>query len=85
MDIIKKEISKNITSLMDEQHLSVESLSKLSTLSEKTITKLLNCELQPTISILQKICNVFSMNTCEFFDGIIIDNYINKSNNKEAI
>lgn len=76
MDIIKKEISKNITYLMNEQNLNIESLSKLSTLSEKTITKLLNCELSPTISILQKICNVFSMNTCEFFDDIIYNNYV---------
>lgn len=78
MGIIKNEISKNITYLMEEQNLTIESLSKLSTLSEKTITKLLNCELSPTISILQKICNVFGMNTCEFFDDIIYNNYVNK-------
>ena len=78
MDIIKKEISKSITYLMEEQNLNVESLSKLSTLSEKTIKNLLNCKLEPTISILQKICNVFSINTCEFFDDIIASNFVNK-------
>ena len=78
MDIIKKEISKSITYLMEEQNLNVESLSKLSTLSEKTIKNLLNCKLETTISILQKICNVFSINTCEFFDDIIASNFVNK-------
>ena len=76
MDNIKKEIAKSITYLMNEQNLSVESLSKLSTLSKKTIAKLLNCELEPTINMLRKICNVFSMNTCQFFDNIIFTNYL---------
>ena len=78
MEIIKKQIAKNITYLMEDQHLSIEGLSKLSTLSEKTITKLLNCQLDPTIKILQKICNVFSINTCQFFDEIINAHYLEK-------
>lgn len=77
MDKIQQEISKSIASLMEEYNLNVQTLSALSTLSEKTITKLLNCKLTPTISILQKICNVFSINTCQFFDEIIMSNYIN--------
>jgi transcriptional regulator with XRE-family HTH domain len=84
MDKIQQEISKNITILMDEQNLNVESLSLLSTLSENTITKLLSCDIKPTIGILQKICNVFSMNTCQFFDEIIMSNYINPGD-KEVV
>ena len=84
MDKMQIEISKNIALLMEEQSLNIKSLSSLSTLSEKTISKLLNCELQPTISILQKICNVFNLNTCEFFDEIIATKYLNL-NKKEVI
>ena len=84
MDKIQQEISKNITNLMEEQNLSIESLSLLSTLSQHTITKLLNCDIKPTIGILQKICNVFSINTCQFFDEIIMSNYINPGD-KEVI
>ncbi len=61
---------------MDEQHLTVDSLSTLTTLSQKTLTRLLNGEMEPTIGILQKICNVFGLNTCEFFDDIIYNLYI---------
>ena len=71
MDMIKKEISKQITYLMSEQNMQVKDLSALSTLSEKTINKLIDCSITPTISMLTKICNVFSINTCEFFDCII--------------
>lgn len=71
MDIIKKEISNQITYLMDQQNMQVKDLSVLSTLSEKTINKLINCSITPTINMLAKICNVFLINTCEFFDCII--------------
>lgn len=76
MNTIKKQIQKNILNLMDEQHLTVDSLSTLTTLSQKTLTRLLNGEMEPTIGILQKICNVFGLNTCEFFDDIIYNLYI---------
>lgn len=76
MNTIKRQIQKNIVELMESQHLSIESLSALTTLSQKTITKLLNGEIEPTMGILHKICNVFGLNTCEFFDDIIYSLYI---------
>lgn len=76
MNIINSKISKLITYLMNEQNLSIKNLSQLSGLSEKTISKIIDCKIEPTINMLSKICNVFSINTCEFFDTIIIENYI---------
>ena len=78
MDIIKSEISKSITYLMNEKELNIKKLSALSTLSEVTITELLNEKIEPTMNILQKICNVFDINTCEFFDDIICEYYIDQ-------
>ena len=76
MNIINSEISKLIKYLMEEQNLTIKNLCQLCGLSEKTILKLIDCKIEPTINMLSKICNVFSINTCEFFDTIINKNYI---------
>lgn len=74
MSTINEKISKKITHLMSEQHLQVKDLSTLSDLSEKTLHNLLDCSITPSINMLKKICNVFSLNTCEFFDDIVNGN-----------
>lgn len=61
---------------MNEQNLNVEQLSQLSTLSKNTINNILNCKSEPNISVLQKICDVFNISTCEFFDDIICSYYL---------
>ena len=78
MNNIKLEIAKSITYLMSEQELDVKNLSLLSELPEDTIVNVLNGKIEPTINILQKICSVFNINTCKFFDDIICEYYIDK-------
>ena len=68
---INSQISKQITFLIEEQNLNIDELSLESTLSTKEILGLLNCSKMPTIETLSKICAVFELNTCEFFDSII--------------
>ena len=78
MDEMNTHIIAGIITLMGQQNLTIEGLSKLSTLSQRTISKVLSGKATPSISVLKKICNVFGLNTCEFFDDIIINHYIKK-------
>ena len=76
MDKMTEHIIESISSLMSDCNLTVESLASASKLSPKTISKILKGETKPSITMLQKICNVFGMKTCEFFDSIIETHYI---------
>lgn len=78
MDIIKTEIINNITYLMGEYDVDIEKLSKLSNIDKNVLQQLLNANVEPTIDLLNGICNTFNMSTCEFFDYIICSKYLNK-------
>ena len=71
MNIIKKEISIQLKNLMEENGISKSSLAVLSGVSERTINKILNMETMPSTNIIEKICNAFCINTCQFFDMFI--------------
>jgi len=73
MKTINNQISIELNNLMKERGLNVSSLALLSGVSERTINKILNSDTLPSIQILTKLCNVFCINTCQFFD-IILNN-----------
>lgn len=75
MKIINKQISVEINNLMKGLGLNARSLSQLSGVSERTINKILNSEICPSKNTLMKICNVFCINICQFFDLIISNEF----------
>jgi len=73
MSTIQNQIAIQLSRLMDEYGVNINALHVLSGVSMKTIHKILNNESKPSINILQKLCNVFCINTCQFFDLIFQD------------
>ena len=73
MSTIQNQIAIQLGRLMDEYGVNINALHLLSGVSMKTIHKILKNEFKPSINILQKLCNVFCINTCQFFDLIFQD------------
>lgn len=73
MSTIQNQIANQLSKLMEDYGVSFNALQQLSGVSAKTISKILNSEIKPSINMLQKLCNVFCINTCQFFDYIFQD------------
>lgn len=77
MSTIQNQIVIQLKRLMEDNGVNTNALITLSGISEKTINKILKGDMQPSINILGKLCNVFCINTCQFFDLIFQDeNYM---------
>lgn len=73
MSTIQNQIVIQLNKLMEDYGVNIDALHELSGVSIRTIHKILDNELKPSINVLQKLCNVFCINTCQFFDQIFQD------------
>lgn len=79
------DIANKIKNLRKNSNLSVYKLAKLSDVSATYIHQIESGEKQPTIVILQKICNVFGITLACFFEEDVSKKEIYYSNFFELI
>ena len=73
MSTIQNQIAIQLNNLMEDYGVGEKALSELSGVSIKTINRILASEILTSINTLKKLCNVFCINTCQFFDLLFQD------------
>lgn len=69
---VKTAISIKIKQLMAEQGIDTATLSKLSKVSKKTISGIIeNSDKKVTLVTISKLCKVLNISVSEFFDDIV--------------
>lgn len=69
---VKTAISIKVKQLMAEQGIDTATLSKLSKVSKKTISSIIeNSDKKVTLTTISKLCKVLNISVSEFFDDIV--------------
>lgn len=69
---VKTAISIKVKQLMAEQGIDIATLSKLSKVSKKTISGIIeNSDKKVTLATISKLCKVLNISVSEFFDDIV--------------
>lgn len=69
---VKTAISIKVKQLMAEQGIDTATLSKLSKVSKKTISGIIeNSDKKVTLVTISKLCKVLNISVSEFFDDIV--------------
>lgn len=69
---VKTAISIKVKQLMAEQGIDTATLSKLSKVSKKTISGIVeNSDKKVTLATISKLCKVLNISVSEFFDDIV--------------
>lgn len=69
---VKTAISIKVKQLMAEQGIDTATLSKLSKVSKKTISSIIeNSDKKVTLATISKLCKVLNISVSEFFDDIV--------------
>lgn len=69
---VKTAISIKVKQLMAEQGIDTATLSKLSKVSKKTISGIIeNSDKKVTLTTISKLCKVLNISVSEFFDDIV--------------
>lgn len=69
---VKTAISIKVKQLMAEQGIDTATLSKLSKVSKKTISGIIeNSDKKVTLATISKLCKVLNISVSEFFDDIV--------------
>ena len=69
---VKTAISIKVKQLMSEQGIDTATLSKLSKVSKKTISGIIeNSDKKVTLATISKLCKVLNISVSEFFDDIV--------------
>ena len=73
-------ISKQLKQMMKDKKITIRDLSKSSGVPSNIVSQIISAKSLPEIKDIAKLCDVFNMSVCQFFDIVINDIYI-----KEAI
>lgn len=70
---IQNIISSELKKLMKDNRISTKALSDLSGVSFDIVSKIIGAKSLPELENVEKLCNVFKMSVCQFFDIVIND------------
>ena len=76
MITIKSIISNQLKQRMKDNKMTIKNLSELSGVSIDTVSQIIKAKSLPELEYIQKLCNVFNVSVCQFFDVVINDIYI---------
>lgn len=76
MITIKSIISNQLKQMMKDNKMTIKNLSELSGVSIDTVSQIIKAKSLPELEYIQKLCNVFNVSVCQFFDVVINDIYI---------
>jgi len=69
-------ISKQLKQMMKNKKMTLRELSTTSGVPSNIVSKIMSAKSLPEIEYIEKLCNVFNMSVCHFFDIVINDIYI---------
>ena len=73
---IKSIISNQLKQMMKDGRITIKSLSKLSGVPLDIVSQIIKAKSLPQLDDIAKLCRVFNVNVCQFFDVVINDIYI---------
>ena len=76
---IKDIISSQLKQMMKVSKMSIKNLSKLSGVSMDIVSQIIKGKSLPELDNIEKLCNVFNVSVCQFFDEVINDIYIKQA------
>ena len=76
---IQNIISSELKKLMKDNNINKQTLSTLSGVSFDVVSNIIGAKSLPELENVEKLCNVFKMSVCQFFDIVINDIFVKQN------